>query len=133
VPDVVLLDANVIYSAAHIPTSDIRQLWFLPEAVLLTSPYAVEEVKRSLPSNLHIELQNLLESITLVLTPPPEDDLLPAGLVLPTKDVPIFQAAARARSTHLLTGNKRHFGPYFGQRFAGLLILSPRLYLDSRK
>jgi hypothetical protein len=129
VPDLVFLDANVIYSAAHSPASDLRQLWVLPETMLLTSPYAVNEVLRSLPPMLDAEFQRLLDRMTLVLTPL-EHTPLPPGLVLPAKDIPIFLAAARSGSTHLLTGDKRHFGPYFGQRFAGVLILPPRLYLE---
>ena len=78
--------------------------------------------------NLHI----LLVSVTLVSTPPAENPL-PADLVLPAKDAPIFLAAAAARSTHLLTSDKRHFGPYFGIQIDGVLIVSPHQYLESRR
>ena len=131
-PDSVFLNANVVYSAAHSPASAIRRLWSLPETEFLASPYVVDEVLRSLPVHRHVELQVLLEAITLVPSPPVDEIVLPSGLVLPEKDAPIFQAAALAGATHLITGDKRHFGPYFGSRFEGVLILSPRRSLESR-
>jgi hypothetical protein len=128
----VFLDANILYSAANNPASGLRALWSLPETALLTSPYAADEVQRNLVRTRHIDLHILLVSVTLVSTPPAENPL-PAGLVLPAKDAPIFLAAAAARSTHLLTSDKRHFGSYFGTRFDGVLIVSPHQYLDTRR
>ena len=90
------------------------------------------EVQRNLPATQLAELQHLLEGITLVPTPEPGSMPLPAGLVLPAKDIPIFQAAATAEATHLLTGDRRHFGDYYGQRFEGVLILTPGSYLQAR-
>ena len=51
---------------------------------------------------------------------PPEgldkwDVLFGKSLVLPAKDRPIFLAAVEAHATHLLTGDRAHFGPYFGR------------------
>ena len=37
------------------------------------------------------------------------------------KDIPIVQAAIAARATHLITGDKRDFGDYFGQVLDKLL------------
>jgi hypothetical protein len=54
---------------------------------------------------------------------------LPKNLSLPEKDAPIFLAAVAARATHLLTGDLRHFGPYFGRTIGGILILPPATYL----
>jgi len=41
---------------------------------------------------------------------------LPGGIALPEKDRPILLAAIEARATHLITGDKRLFGKYFGKR-----------------
>jgi hypothetical protein len=57
---------------------------------------------------------------------------LPRGISLPEKDVPILLAAIEARATHLLTGDVRHFGPYFGKRIEGIMILVPGEYLRMR-
>ena len=54
---------------------------------------------------------------------------LPEGVSLPEKDVPILLAAIEARATHLLTGDLRHFGSYFGKRVEGILVLHPGKYL----
>jgi uncharacterized protein len=37
-----------------------------------------------------------------------------------------------AKSTHLLTGDVKHFGRYYRQLIAGVLILAPAEYLESR-
>jgi len=57
------------------------------------------------------------------------DQPLPPEVVLPEKDRPILRATIRAGSTHLLTGDVRHFGPYFSQTIAGVRILPPGDYL----
>ncbi len=54
---------------------------------------------------------------------------LPRGVKLPEKDIPVVRAALNAGVTHLLTGDKTHFGRYFGKKVAGLLILRPADYL----
>jgi hypothetical protein len=51
---------------------------------------------------------------------------------LPEKDVPILLAALEARATHLLTGDVQHFGPYFGERIEGMVIVLPGEYLRMR-
>jgi uncharacterized protein len=51
---------------------------------------------------------------------------------LPDKDRPILLAAIGAGATHLLTGDFRHFGPYYGERIEGVLILPPGEYLSLR-
>jgi uncharacterized protein len=56
---------------------------------------------------------------------------LPAGVFLPQKDAPILLAAIAARATHLITGDLRHFGPFFGKELAGIAIYSPADYLRS--
>lgn len=130
-PDRLFLDANVIFSAAYHPSTALRRLWSVPEVALLTTSYAITEASRNLPPARHLDLRMLLQAVTLV-PPAPIDRPLPPTLRLPAKDVPIFQAAATAEATHLLTGDKRHFGAYYGRRIEGVLILTPRMYLLSR-
>jgi predicted nucleic acid-binding protein len=55
------------------------------------------------------------------------------GVSLPEKDWPIFSAALAARATHLITGDVRHFGPYFGKAVHGILIMTPARYLKTRR
>ncbi len=53
---------------------------------------------------------------------------LPHGVALPEK-VPIPLTAIEANATHLLTGDIRHFGSFFGKRVEGILVLPPGDYL----
>lgn len=45
------------------------------------------------------------------------------------KDRPILLVAIQAQATHLLTGDKRHFGSLYGQCISGVHILRPADYL----
>ena len=132
--DRVFLDANVLYSAGYKDTSALRKLWELTEVELLTSYYAVDEVHRNLATDKPAQIESLEQFIgaMTVVADPAEDFALPDGIDLVEKDRPILLAAIVARATHLLTGDKDHFGKYFGQRVAGVLILRPRDYLASR-
>ena len=57
---------------------------------------------------------------------------LPAGVTLPAKDRPVLLAAMESGATHLLTGDVRDFGRYFGKRIGGVLVLPPGDYLPRR-
>jgi len=132
--DRVFLDANILYSAGYKDTSALRKLWELTEVELLTSFYAVDEAHRNLaidkPGQIE-SLEQLIGTMTVVADPA-EAFALPDGIDLVEKDRPILLAAIVARATHVLTGDKDHFGKYFGQTVAGGLILRPRDYLASR-
>jgi len=128
------LDANVLYSAAYKDASTLRKLWELPDTELLTSSYAVDEARCNLAVDRPHQIEtfeNLLDAMIFV-TGPAEGLALPEGVELPEKDRPILLAAIEAGATHLLTGDKTHFGKYFGQTVGGVLILRPREYLAVR-
>lgn len=63
----VFLDANVLFSAAYLPTSRLAELWRLPATVLLSSDYAVEEARRNLDfaSQRH-RLEQLVKRMEIV-------------------------------------------------------------------
>jgi len=128
------LDANILYSAAYKDESALRKLWELPDTQLITSSYAADEARCNLvvdnPDQIET-LEKLLDAIMLVAGPSPEL-ALPEGVDLPEKDRPILLAAIAAGATHLLTGDKTHFGKYFGQAVGGVLVLRPREYLAAR-
>jgi hypothetical protein len=65
--------------------------------------------------------------------PEAPEDALPAAVRLRAKDLPILAAAAAARATHLITGDRRDFGAHFGKRLAGMLILPPRDHLAGKR
>ena len=108
--DRVFLDANVLFSA------------------LLTSAHAVEEARRNLSDDDQRQrLIGLVRKCEIVTTPTVAG--LPEGVVLPPGDRLIFLAAMAAHATHLLTGDRTHFGPYYGRTVAGVLVLPPSAYL----
>ncbi|MFH0982253.1 MAG: PIN domain-containing protein [Planctomycetota bacterium] len=125
-------DANVLFSAAYREGSGLMRLWSLSDVELLTSAYALEEARRNLADDEpQTRLADLAKSITVV-DEAPTALALSVGLNLPEKDTPVLLAALNAAATHLLTGDKTHFGRYFGKKIAGILILRPADYLRGR-
>jgi predicted nucleic acid-binding protein len=131
--NVVFLDANVLFSAAYRRTAGLRRLWQMPAIRLVTSAYAVAEAERNLSTREQREdLAALLRDVEVF---PAIIAGLPLAMrvhQLPEKDRPILLAAIAAKATHLLTGDVRHFGAYFGQRIGGVLILPPAEFLRQR-
>ncbi len=132
--DSIFLDAHVLFSAAYRSDAGLRKLWRLPGVRMVTSAYAVEEARRNLSqARQREELDELLGSVEVVPTAAPTDHpLFSSVMQLPDKDRPVLLAAIGVGATHLLTGDFRHFGPYYGKRSEGVLILSPGEYLALR-
>lgn len=130
--DRLFLDANVLFSAAYRPGSGLNRLWELPHVQLVTSQYAAEEARINLPDDAQRgRLDQRLATMEIVPAFPAGP--LPAGVDLPEKDRPILLSALEAQATHLLTGDKEHFGRYFGRDVGGLRILTPSDYLWSQR
>ena len=132
--DRVFLDANILFSAAYVPTSRLHKLWSLRETELVSSQFALDEARRNLvayaPEGVGL-LEQLCSRVTIVpeaASPLP----LPDDIDLPDKDQPILAAAIGAGCTHLLTGDTRHFGHLYGKRVQGVLLLTPAQYLRRR-
>jgi uncharacterized protein len=124
--DRVFLDANVLFAAAWRPNATLKRLWELDGAELLSSDYAIEEPRRNLETSAQRgRLTRLLRQVRRV---EPEHFTLPRGVRLPEKDMPILLAAIDGGATHLLTGDREHFGLYFRQEIGGVFILPPAEY-----
>jgi|SRR5450755_319249 predicted nucleic acid-binding protein len=124
------LDANVLFSAAYRPGAGLLQLWKLNDAVLCSSRYALEEARINLEEEeQRARLTKLSEAVHFFDA---AQSKLSRGISLPEKDLPILLAAIAARATHLLTGDVRHFGPYFGKKIEGIVIVLPGKYLRMR-
>ena len=118
---------------AYRPDAGSRRLWRLPTARPFTSAYAAEEARRNLSnSGQRRDLEELLGSVEVVTTAAPTDHPLFSTTELADKDRPVLLAAIGIGATHLLTGDFRHFGPYYGKRIEGVLVLPPGGYLASR-
>ena len=128
--DRLFLDANVLFSAAY-GSQGLLQFWKLARkkaVLLLTSTYAVEEARRNLDRpDQERRLRKLLVDVTIVAETGPE---ISCPVSLPEKDRPVLLAAIQARATHFVTGDIRHFGPYRLRQVGGVLICTPRDYLN---
>jgi len=80
----------------------------------VTSAYCLAEARWNLerkhPAVLG-RLSGILRAIRLV----PDVAGERCALSLPEKDRPVFAAAQRCKVTHILTGDRRHFGPYMNK------------------
>lgn len=121
-----LLDANVLFTAAHNPTGKSALLIELAgeewlEAI--TCQLAIEETERNLAALFPEALPRLAQQARSIQGRPTIGDG-PCPIPLPPKDVPILLSAIGARSTHLRTGDRRHFGPFLNrpQKTAGIAI-----------
>jgi hypothetical protein len=138
--DRLFLDANVLFTAVHRPQGKAAFLFQAldigidePVWQLLSSAYAIEEARRNLVAKFAAAAGSLDSLLTLVqvVAQPPVPSL---ALALPAKDMPIWAAAHGARSTHLLTGDLRDFGPYMNRPEAtgGVVIQTVAEYLAAR-
>ena len=125
--DRLFLDANVLFSAAYRPDAGLLRLWKIKDVLLCSSRYALEEARINLDEeDQRTRLTKLSAAVRLFDA---GQRKLPRGVFLPDKDVPIVLAAIEARASHLLTGDIRHFGPYFGKKIADITIVLPGEYL----
>lgn len=120
----IFLDANILFSASKSPSA-IYSLVFILAAKhqLISSSYAIEEAKRNLENKKPEWLENLKMILEVVII---HDRVakIPTQL-LPDKDQVILAAAVSAKCNFLVTGDKKHFGQYFGETILGVCILSP--------
>lgn len=127
--DRVFLDANILFSASYRSDAGLLRLWSLPGTTLVVSSYALEEARRNCTDGAHRDrLEALADSLELVPNPPLDPDLDELDGI-PASDRPILQAAVSSRCGFLITGDRRAFGPFFGEEIRGVLILKAAAYL----
>ena len=122
----IFLDANILFSGAR-PESRTRaflQILF-DNFDCLTNAYAVEEARRNVeikdPRQVS-ELISLVDRCTMVASL-----VVELSVKLEPKDIPILGGAIAGKATHLLTGDARHFGLYFGKIIDGVKVVSPKI------
>lgn len=125
-----LLDANVLFSAAHRPDSAQGLLIDLAEAVAVgatTSAYALEETRRNLliKSPASTNAWTRIFSVCSESPAPTSATLVWSSTRVVAKDAPILAAAIDSESDWLVTGDRRDFGHLFGTTQRGVLVLSP--------
>jgi predicted nucleic acid-binding protein len=125
----VFLDAYILFSGAR-PSS--RMCAFLEtlsrQADLLTNAYAFEETRR----NLELKFPNSLKALEKLARQCEMISQLSVDLEveLPHKDKPILGGAVAGRATHLLTGDERDFGKFWGKTVQGVKIVSPKMLAE---
>jgi uncharacterized protein len=127
--DRLFLDANILFSASYCEGAGVAVLWAIENVALFTSSYAIEEAKRNLAERDQKErLDRLLQPLHVVQTAAAQKAIC-EEVDLPEKDWPILGGAIAAKATHLITGDFKHFGRYFGKRIHGVLVLPPADYI----
>ena len=125
----IFLDANILFSAAKSAGAVRQLLASLADAghTLWADGFVAEEARRNIhakfPAAVH-DLETLLSAIHLAPAQP--SAALPDIVSqLPEKDRPVLGAAIRLKCDALVTGDKTHFGHWYGKRIAGVQIHSP--------
>jgi predicted nucleic acid-binding protein len=132
-PTRLFLDANVLISAARKDGSKVLRLWRLPNVELITSEYVLIECRRNLPTPDQQErFAGLMRSVRLAeFSTTTEFQELPAVMnQLPEKDRPVLTDAIFAHADFLITGDKRHFGQWYGVSLLGIGIEPPSEIID---
>ena len=123
----VFVDSNVLLSASLDSPNQFEEYWNIPSVEILTSQYSIEEVSRNLRNSEHrAHLWRLIYSSHLV--PAGEDVTLDDSISLPAKDQSILRSAIAGSAAMLVTGDRNHFGKYFGIELQGVLIIQPHRF-----
>ena len=125
----VFIDANILFSAAY-KKSATRELLnkIIKKAEAVTNPHALEEAMRNIklkrPENIKelIQLKN-----QIIISNAFFRDFV---INIPVEDIPILAGAIGSQCTHLWTGDRKHFGRYYGKIFHGVKIVSGTMLAD---
>lgn len=131
----IFLDANILFSAARADGA-VRQLLALTEAAgheLWADAYVFEEARRNLaaktPSGLAV--LNAMASRIKIGGMSTGRLLLPDSANLPEKDQPVLAAAIHHHCDILVTGDRTHFGQFYGKTIQGVTVLSPAMLAET--
>jgi predicted nucleic acid-binding protein len=129
--DRIFLDANILFFIAY-GSPGLARLWEKAQkrkCLLFASNYVVEEAKRNLSEPDQIKkLDDFLSRVQIVLEVDPH---IPCPVELPEKDRPVLLAAISIKADYFLTGDRIHFGKYFGKTVGGVKICQPWQYFAS--
>jgi predicted nucleic acid-binding protein len=129
----VFLDANVLFTAAHNRSGKaalVIELGIRGHWGLATSGYAFEEARRNIEIKFPGSLSTL-EAFRPAMKIVSSAEGMNCPVSLPEKDRPILEAAIRCKATHLLTGDRKHFGPFMSRPevTSGVIILTVAEFL----
>jgi hypothetical protein len=126
----IFLAANVLFSAAKSDGAVRRFLTLLIDAghECCADAYVAEQARRNLSAKA-LEGLEVLEGFLArihVAVAHPDPGTVDAVLAVPEKDRPVLAAAIRLECDALVTGDRTHFGAFYGKRLGGVTIHSPR-------
>jgi hypothetical protein len=125
----VFLNANLIFSAAQTGSASRHLIETIAcHATLITHAAVWQEAERNLQTKRPDWLPGLASLRDLVQFHAGAAPCPHVGL--PAKDQPVLAAAIAARAIRLVTGDRAHFGPLFGQTLQGVKILSTRMMAE---
>ncbi len=131
----IFLDANILFSAAR-SDGAVRQLLALTESAgheLWADAYVFEEARRNLavktPSGLPV--LNAMTARIKIGGMSAVNSLLPDTVNLPEQDRPVLAAAIHHHCNILVTGDRTHFGQFYGKTIQGVSILSSAMLAES--
>jgi len=126
----IFLDANTLFSAAKSDGAVRRLLGLLTGTghECWADGFVAEEARRNLAAKFPAGLPPLDALLSRLHTGPihAPDPALEDTLPLPEKDRPVLAAAIRHRCDALVTGDRTHFGRFYGKAIHGVTIHSPR-------
>ena len=120
----IFLDANVIFSSSA-EGSGFAKFFdlILARSLPVTSDFALEEARRNIVAKRPkwvSGFERVRRSVRIV-----PSVSFPLGIELENKDVPILCSAIRSACDFLVTGDKRHFGKFYGKTIEGGTIVPP--------
>lgn len=125
----IFLDANVLFSAAKTEGAVRQLLATLAERrhELWVDRYVLEEARRNLAVKAPAALGALDEILATVRVAPLAEAASELGtqFSLPEKDRPVLAAAIRLECAVLITGDRTHFGRFYGKAISGVEVLAP--------
>lgn len=123
----VFLDSDILFPAAYRAPNAFERLWKLLDVTLFTSDYCVLEVERNLSSPAQLKnFRLLLQGLSFV--PDVPEALLPKTIMLPAKVLPVLAAAMQCEADVLITGDRRHFGAFYGSMQGCVRVDSPEIF-----
>lgn len=129
----IFLDANILFSAAK-SDGPIRALIFrLLDAghECWVDGYVIDEARRNISVKAASQMQSLDALLSKVHVAVTSAARLGAGIEsLTEKDRPVVAAAKALSCEILVTGDRTHFGRFYGRLLHGVRIYSPRSIYD---
>lgn len=127
--DRVFIDSSVLIAAALRENSHLAGNLARTDVGFLVSPYVLWEAQNNLPERGQrirlVQITNGIEQVRGTLAG------FATNINLPEKDIPVMLGAIKGKATHLITLDKSHFGPYFGQTVDGICIVQAVDYFVS--